>query len=177
MGSLVFLVSGDQLFGTSFLFHELPTFSAMNPFQLLSLPCWFLSLKTRTPTAVPLIRIRRRDRDTHVWREEGTASHMSLRWKTNSHPCIQRYINCQNWTDKGGIISFGKRTKPSWSPNEAWLGFSLASWLETDAGWWGSGKTQTDWAGWQAGGDSGVHSPGSLEGAWPDRNGKTTWKK
>lgn len=59
---------------------------------------------------------------------------MSLSLETNGHLCIQRHINCWNRTNERDIISFREQKKPSWSPNEGWIGLSLATWLRTDMG-------------------------------------------
>ena len=129
----------------------LPSFSTMNPFLLSSLPCgWFL-LKTG---ALGEALFFRRQREERVPGEERTITHMSLRLKTNSHLCIRRYINWRNWTNERDIISFRERKKPSWSPNEVWMGLSLATWLGTDRRCWSSGKTQRGWTSWQTDGDA-----------------------
>lgn len=109
-------------------FPELPSICTINPFQLSDLSCWFLCLKTGTRMKSPL-----EDKAANTC-EGRMVARVSLRLKTNGHLCIRRYINCWNWTNERDVISFWELKKPSWSPNEGWIGLSLATWLRTDMG-------------------------------------------
>lgn len=102
---------------------------------------------------------------------------MSLRLKTNSHLCIRTYINWRNWTNERDIISFRERKKPSWSPNEVWMGLSLATWLGTDRRCWSSGKTQREWTSWQTDGDTAALALGCPSEHHPNKEREVDWRK
>lgn len=102
--------------------------------HLADLSCWFLWLKTET-----WMKFLLEDKEANACEGRATA-HVSLSLETNGHLCIQRHINCWNRTNERDIISFREQKKPSWSPNEGWIGLSLATWLRTDRGCWAQSK-------------------------------------